>query len=68
MTAKSKMSPAVRRYMKRFIPTMLLYVVVLMASILAIKRLHPEGPLLWALAVAPAVPILAVIWVMGRRE
>jgi hypothetical protein len=66
MTAKSKMSPAARRYMKRFIPTMLLYVLVLVGSILAIKRLHPEGPLLWLLAVAPALPILAVIWVMGR--
>ena len=66
MTARSKMSPAVRRYMKRFLPSMLLYVVVLTGSILAIKRLHPEGPLLWALAVAPALPILAVIAVMGR--
>lgn len=66
MTGKTRMSPAVRRYMKRFLPSMLLYVVVLMASIIAIKRLHPEGPLLWVLAVAPALPILLVIAVMGR--
>ena len=66
MTDKAKMSPAVRRYMKRFIPGMLLYVVVLIGSIAAIKRLHPEGPLLWALAVAPALPILLVIAIMGR--
>ena len=33
MTAKSKMSPAVRRYMKRFVPSMLLYVIVLTGSI-----------------------------------
>ncbi|RYE84515.1 MAG: hypothetical protein EOP19_11385 [Hyphomicrobiales bacterium] len=66
MTDKAKMSPAVRRYMRRFIPSMLLYVAVLVGSIFAIKRLHPEGPLLWLLAVAPALPILAVIAVMGR--
>ncbi|WGM39152.1 hypothetical protein [Caulobacter sp. NIBR1757] len=65
MTSRA-MSPAVRRYMKRFIPSMLLYVAVLVGSLFAIKRLHPEGPLLWALAVAPALPILVVIWVMGR--
>jgi hypothetical protein len=66
MTDKPRMSPAVRRYMKRFIPSMLLYVAVLVGSLFAIKQLHPEGPLLWALAVAPALPILLVIAVMGR--
>jgi hypothetical protein len=65
MTTKTPMSPAVRRYVKRFIPGMLLYAAVLVGSIFAIKRLHPEGPLLWALAVAPALPILAVIAIMG---
>lgn len=59
------MSPAARRYMKRFIPSMLLYVVVLTASLVAIGQFRPQGPLLWALAVAPALPILAVIVVMG---
>lgn len=59
------MSPAARRYMKRFIPSMLLYVVVLTGSLVAIDQFRPQGPLLWALAVAPALPILAVIVVMG---
>lgn len=59
------MSPAARRYMKRFIPSMLLYVLVLAASLVAIGQFRPQGPLLWALAVAPALPILAVIVVMG---
>ena len=59
------MSPAARRYMKRFIPSMLLYVVVLAGSLVAIGQFRPQGPLLWALAIAPALPILAVIVVMG---
>lgn len=66
MSGRAKMSPAVRLYMKRFVPSMLLYVAVLVGSLFVIKRLHPDGPLLWALAVAPALPILLVIAVMGR--
>ncbi|MDB5470745.1 MAG: hypothetical protein JWR84_2305 [Caulobacter sp.] len=65
MTRTHSLSPAARRYMKRFVPSMLLYVVVLIGSIYAIEHLKPQGPLLWALAVAPALPILMVIAVMG---
>ena len=65
MTRANSLSPAARRYMKRFIPSMLLYVVVLTGSIMALDRLAPQGPLLWVLAVAPALPILLVIAVMG---
>lgn len=60
-----KMSPAMRRYMLRFIPAMLAYVVVLTGSILTFEHLRPTGPLLWAVAVAPALPIIAVIAIMG---
>lgn len=58
-------SQAVKRYMQRFLPAMGLYVVVLMASLFAIRAFEPAGPLLWILAVAPAIPILAVITIMG---
>jgi hypothetical protein len=65
MARSNPMNPAVRRYMRRFIPSMLLYVVVLTGSLYAIGQFDPKGPLLWALAVAPALPILVVIAVMG---
>jgi hypothetical protein len=60
-----KMSPAMRRYLLRFVPAMLAYVVVLSGSILAFENLRPTGPLLWVVAVAPALPIIAVIAIMG---
>lgn len=60
-----KMSSAMRRYMLRFIPAMLAYVVVLTGSILTFEHLRPTGPLLWVVAVAPALPIIAVIAIMG---
>lgn len=61
----SPRSPAARRYVARFIPAMLLYVVVLFGSIWTLRHLAPTGPLLWLLAVAPALPIVAAIVVMG---
>jgi uncharacterized YccA/Bax inhibitor family protein len=58
-------SAATRRYLARFFPAMLTYVLVLFGSIWAIRHLHPEGPLLWLVAVAPAAPIIAAIAAMG---
>ncbi|MBX3481707.1 MAG: hypothetical protein KF842_15050 [Caulobacter sp.] len=65
MARTSSLSPAARRYMRRFAPAMLTYVVVLFASIFVLDRLHPTGFLLWAAAIAPSLPIIAVIAVMG---
>jgi xanthosine utilization system XapX-like protein len=59
------MSPAAKRYLVRFFPAMAAYVAVLLASTWLIKHQAPQGPLLWALAIAPAVPIIAVIAIMG---
>jgi len=59
------MTAAARRYLIRFVPAMLSYVGVLSGSLWAIRNLTPEGPLLWALAVAPALPVIAVIAIMG---
>jgi hypothetical protein len=58
-------SAAARRYLARFFPAILAYVVVLFGSLWIIRSLHPEGPLLWLVAVAPAVPIIAAIAAMG---
>ena len=59
------MSAAMRRYLIRFFPAMLAYVGVLMGSLWMIRNQDPQGPLLWVLAIAPALPIIAVIAIMG---
>lgn len=59
------MSLAGRRYMARFTPAMLGYVAVLCGSLWSITHLSPSGPMLWVLAVAPAIPVIAVIASMG---
>ena len=60
-----KMSPAAKRYIARFIPAMASYVVVLFTSIWWIRHHDPHGVLLWLLAIAPALPVIAVIAIMG---
>jgi hypothetical protein len=58
-------SAAGRRYRRRFLPVMAVYVVVVMGVSWAFNVLEPTGPLAWALAVSPAVPLLAAIVVIG---
>lgn len=58
-------NPAQRRYLWRFFPAMAGYVIVLFACTWAIREWEPQGALLLGLAVAPALPILAVIAIMG---
>jgi hypothetical protein len=58
-------SPARRRYERRLMAVMSVYVVALIAAIGAFQRLHPTGPLAWALAIAPALPVVSSIGVMG---
>jgi hypothetical protein len=56
---------AARRYIRRFVPTMIAYVVALFGAKYLIAALQPEGALLVALAVLPALPIIGVITVIG---
>jgi hypothetical protein len=58
-------SPATRRYLARFIPLMIVYAIVIFGVSFAFNRLQPVGPMAWALAIVPALPILGVIAVMG---
>ncbi|NML07415.1 hypothetical protein [Sphingomonas sp. G-3-2-10] len=58
-------SPAARRYLKRFMPVMLAYVIVLFGVSWLIKATQPAGVALAALSVLPALPIIAVIIVIG---
>lgn len=56
------MRPAHRKYMRSFIPAMIGYVVVLFASILLLKKIGPDGPIILraVLSLAPVVPIIFV--------
>jgi flagellar biosynthesis protein FliR len=57
--------PAARRYLARYAGAMVAYVLLLVI----VPRLVSEGvpaPARWLLAVVPALPILAVIWALGR--
>ena len=58
-------SPAARRYIRRFTPTMIAYVAILFAASWAVDAWHPAGPVLWALSVLPALPIIGVLVVIG---
>ena len=47
-------NPATRRYLQRFISTMVAYVVVLLFVEWFVHRFHPTGALLYGLATLPA--------------
>jgi hypothetical protein len=54
------------KYTIGIIVWMTLYVAALFLSILVIKSQAPTGPLLYALAVLPALPVGGTIWVFLR--
>ncbi|HLI67345.1 MAG TPA: hypothetical protein VKU90_13370 [Caulobacteraceae bacterium] len=58
-------SPAASRYARRFSAAMGLYVLALLAAITAEVQLRPVGALAYALAVLPALPLLAAIAAIG---
>jgi hypothetical protein len=58
-------TPAQKRYLRRFLPTMAAYVAAVFAVSFGFKLLHPTGVLAYALAVIPGIPILGVIAVIG---
>ncbi|MDB5458045.1 MAG: hypothetical protein JWP92_3630 [Caulobacter sp.] len=61
----SLMSAAEKRYLVRFLPAVIVHVGMLFASVWSIRHLELQGPLVWALALAPALPLLAAIAVTG---
>ncbi len=58
-------SPAARRYQRRLMIAASVYVLLLTCAIGAYIRVHPTGALAWLLAIAPALPIVACIVIMG---
>lgn len=56
---------AAKRYLRRFIPMIIAYVVILFAASWAIHGYKPEGAALVTLAVLPALPIIGVLFVIA---
>ncbi len=56
---------AVRRYHRRLIPTAGLYVAAIFAATWAFRHERPQGAAAIALAMLPAIPILAMIGIVG---
>ncbi len=63
----SKLSPsaAAKRYRLRFMIAMTVYVVALIGALSAVIQYHLTGLVAYVLAITPALPLLAVIAVMG---
>lgn len=54
-----------KRYIRRFLPIMALYVALVIGVSLTFDAVDLTGPAAWILAMAPALPLLGVIVVMG---
>ena len=62
---KTGASAAARRYRRRFTTAMVVYVVALVGALSGVTQYHITGPAAYVLAIAPALPLLAVIVIMG---
>ena len=60
-----KLNTAEKRYLGRLFPAMIAYVAVMAFEHILFADVTPSVPLAWALAIAPAIPILGVIAAMG---
>ena len=59
-------SAASHAYVRRFIPLMVLYMLVLFGVVWLDNRIAPTGPLAVLLAILPALPLIGVVWAFGR--
>jgi hypothetical protein len=57
---------AMRTYNRRTLAMSFGYVLALFVSIGVTNRFTISGPLLWLLAVFPALPIIGIVWAMAR--
>ena len=64
--ACGNVSPAIITYNRRMLIWSFAYVVALFAAISVFNQLKPTGPLLWLIAVLPALPILYFVWALGQ--
>lgn len=59
-------TPASKRYTLRLAALSLAYVVTLVAAVWLFRHEKVSGPAAWALAIAPALPIVGVFWAVMR--
>lgn len=59
-------TPAMRRYNRRFLAMSFGYVLALFVALGATRQLAIQGPLLWLLALLPTIPIMGMIWTIAR--
>jgi hypothetical protein len=59
-------NPAQRTYVRRAAPMMIGYVAALFIAIRLHDTMAPTGPLAVALAILPALPLIGVVWALGR--
>jgi hypothetical protein len=59
-------NPAQRRYTRRAVPLMIAYVAFLAVSLWLRDNWAPTGLLAVALAILPALPLIGVVWALGR--
>jgi hypothetical protein len=64
--SKGYTDPALMACVRRVVPAWIIYVALLIAVPAVIARIEPTGPLLWLIALLPAVPLSAVFWFYGR--
>ena len=53
-------------YNRRMLPLSAAYVVILLGVILVRERLQIGGPALYVIAVLPALPLIGIVWALGR--
>jgi hypothetical protein len=56
---------AQRRYLQRFLPTMALYVIAILAVTWEFAHHHPTGIFVYLLAILPALPLIGTLVVVG---
>ncbi|MBS0482018.1 MAG: hypothetical protein JSR96_07650 [Proteobacteria bacterium] len=64
--AQGTNTPAMRAYHRRTIIWSLGYLVAISIALTVRNTFDPVGPVLWAIAVLPSLPIFYFIWTMGR--
>ncbi len=59
-------SPAIRQYLIRLFVLMSLYIITLIAAVTIFKAGAVSGVAAYALAIAPALPVIGVFWAVMR--
>ncbi len=66
MPCSNSSSRALKRYNRRVIILSLIYAAFLLAAVYGFKHHLLSGPIAWVAAVLPALPIIAILFTVGR--